>query len=315
MSSERDIRLLGSVPYQYVTKMGTRFIPIGSPSLAKRMNDFPTARATVVTGFPKDGKSTWLHQQALNAIDKGYKVLIIDGEHTQETLISDLYTKIIGHTPSAYVATPFNKRTVFEPKPQVLKMLTEWHKDNLIILSKYLSNVKFDNLDELFSLTKSVISTYDIDLIIWDNLMTLVEGTSAEKFDNQGRFMKRVTDLLKATNTHGILVAHPNKNLRPGDDMTLYDVLGSSDIVNLTDYLIQVKKNHSKECDSDPDGWVRLILNRPYGETIDIPMRFDTENRCLYECSISGEPIRYELNWRGSHEQRELAEAGFVNQL
>lgn len=313
--SEIDVRLLGSNPYKYITKGNTRFIPVGSPTIGKLTNDFPTGRTTVVTGFPKDGKSTWLHQMALNAVDKGYKVLLIDGEHGQENLISDLYTKVIGKTPNAYIRVDFNKRVVYEPKPTVLNMLKDWHKDNLIVFSKYLSSVSFDNLDELFSLTKSLIESYKIDLVIWDNLMTLVEGTSSEKFDNQGRFMKRATALLKATNTHGVLVAHPNKNLRPGDDMTLYDVLGSSDIVNLTDYLIQVKKNHSKSCDDDPDGWIRLILNRPYGDTQDVPVRFDKENRCLYEINSFGRAIKYEFNWRGKHEQTKLAEKGFVKQL
>lgn len=310
-----DVRMLSSNPYQYVTKSNTKFIPLGTTKLAEAMNDLPTGKMTVVTGYPKDGKSTWLHQMALTAVDKGCKVLIVDGEHRQEELISDLYTKVIANAPNSYMKVKYNKKYVLEPTLPTLKLLTDWHKDNLIIFSKYLSSLKFDNLDEIFSFTERVVKTYGIDLVIWDNLMTLVEGTQAEKFENQSRFMKRATDLLKSTNTHGILVAHPNKNVKPGERMTIYDVLGSSDIVNLTDYLIQVMRNHKKEFHSDIDGWVRLILNRPYGETLEVPMRYKAKSKSLFEMDKDGEPIEYEYGWLGEHEQTQLANAGFINQF
>lgn len=297
MVNVKALNDLYSSPYKGIIDSDTKFVPTGIKSLDYMTNDLPTKKITCVTGVPKEGKSTFLHRIALNAVDKGYKVLLIDGEHDQNDLINKLYTMAIGSSPNAFDMKTYNKAQVIVPRKDTIKLLREWHKDRLMIFTKYLAPMK--SLDQLFEFTKSIVNTFDIDLVIFDNLMTLIDGPSVEKIENQSRFMKRTCDLSKFNNCHCIVVAHPNKGAIQGEPMGIYDVLGSSDIVNLTDYLIQVMRSYSPR--DEADAYIRVLLNRPYGKNIgDIPLKYDRQSQSLFEMDTDGTANIYELNWQGN---------------
>jgi len=279
-----------------------RFIPTGIRTLDKAINDLATKEVTVVTGKTKEGKSTFIHRIMLNAIDKGYCVLLVDGEHNITFLINSLYRMVIGNSANTYTAIPYNKKKMVKPKYPVLEMITNWHKDKLHIFTKYLAPI--NTLEDLFDFTKTKVGLLKVDLVIFDNLMVLVDGTQAERTENQSRFMKRVTDLAKSSNVHCIVASHPNKEAKSTPLMNVYDVSGSSDIVNLTSNLIQVVRNFDES--KDYDGLIRLMLNRLYGDVVDIPTKFDKERRCLFEMNGLGDAITYDFNWQGKGKQIKL---------
>ena len=293
---------LYSTEYVSIFDSDSKYIPTGYPTLDKFMNDLPTKKVTVVTGVPKEGKSTFLHRIVLHAVDKGKRVLLIDGEHDRDTLINKLYHLVLGNEQNTYDRRKLNKMEFIEPKKHIIKMLREWHKDRLMIFNKYLS--PFKTLEDLFEFIDPLIGSKQIDLIVFDNLMMLVEGTSVEKTENQSRFLKRVCDLAKAKNAHCIVVAHPNKKAVAGEPMGIYDVLGASEIVNLVDYLIQIMRVYGDE--DEADAYARLILNRTRGRNIgDVPLKFDKMTESLYEMGISGKGILDKFNWKGKGNQIE----------
>jgi len=302
---QKDIRNPYYDKYEPISKGGTLFIPIGMPTLSKMTNDFETRRVTVITGPPKEGKSSVVHQIYLNSVDKGFGSVLLDGEHDQSWLLNTLYRKVIGVSPNTFTRVPYHKKYILEPTQAGLDMLMEWHKDRMTIISKYLMK-HIDTLDQLFTFIGDVVVKYKCKLLILDNLMTLVEGTQAEKNENQSRFVKRVCELAKSHNIHCIIVAHPNKGAIPGGDMGIYDVSGASEIVNLVDFLIHIKRNYEKNEEDEPDGWARLLLNRPWGEVGDVPLRFDTQRRTLYEMNGLGNAISYDFNWQGKGKQIQL---------
>lgn len=298
--SSLGIRNLYKDPYKRISESDVKFIPIGIPTAENFMNDLPTKKVTLMTGVPKEGKSTALHRIALNAVDKGYKVLLIDGEHDQDTLINKLYTMVIGNEAKYYDKVKYNKHEIIEPKPNVVDILREWHKDRLTVFSKYLA--PFDNLEDLHEFVQAYVDANDIDLVIFDNLMMLVNGTNVEKLENQSRFMKLTCDLAKGSNCHCIVVAHPNKAARQGEPMGIYDVLGNSEIINLIDYMVQIMRSYDET--EEAHGYFRLMLNRTIGEYIgDIPLYFDRTRRCYFEMGSLGRPIIQDFDWKGEGEQ------------
>ena len=294
---------LYNTPYKSIFDTNARFIPMGYPTVDNYTNDLPTGKVTVITGVPKEGKSTYLHRGVLHAIDKGYRVLLIDGEHERDALINKLYHIVLGNEPNTNISKKLNKMNYIEPKPHILEMLREWHKDRLMIFNKYLS--PFRTLEDLFSYVEPLVEKHKIDLVVYDNLMMLVDGPSSEKTENQSRFMKRVCDLSKAKNCHSIVVAHPNKGALAGQPMGLYDVLGASDIVNLVDYLIQIMRGYDDN--DNASAYCRIILNRTRGRNIgDIPLVFDKASESLLEMNTFGEPIMDRFNWKNKGTQKPL---------
>jgi len=295
MKHNKALTDLYSTPYRSVFDSDSKFVPTGYSTVDKFMNDLPTKKVTIITGVPKEGKSTFLHRAVLNAVDTGHRVLLVDGEHDRDALINKLYHTVLGNDPSTYTKRKLNKMDFIEPKKHTIEQLRRWHKDRLMIFNKYMS--PFKTLEELFGYVEPLVEQYKIDLVVFDNLMMLVDGPSVEKTENQSRFMKRVCDLAKFKNTHCVVVAHPNKGAKKGEPMGLYDVLGASDIVNLVDYLIQIMRIYD---DSDEaDAYARIILNRTRGRNIgDIPLKFDKATESLFEMDMHGNPVKYSFNWR-----------------
>lgn len=280
---------------------GVKFIPTGILGVDNILNDLATKEVTIVTGRTKEGKSTFVHRIALNAIDKGFSVLLVDGEHNQTFLINHLYRMVIGSTPNAYRKVIYNKKSMIVPKDYILVTLNEWHKDKLHIFTKYLADIK--SLDEMFEFTRMQARTFKADLIIWDNIMSLVDGTQAEKNENQRKFMQRAAEMAKEENVHCIVVAHPNKESKHEPKMNVYDVAGSSDIVNICTSMIQIMRNFDITDQEPYDGLARVMLNRLYGAVGEFPLKYDQEQRCLFEMNSFGEAIKKELNWMKRGEQ------------
>jgi len=140
-----------------------------------------------------------------NAIDKSNKVFCVSGEGDIEVFINDIYKTVIGRDKRNYNFIKDNKRVVKEPKPEILKLLQEWHKGKLVLFSKGESRLK--SMDELFSMLSMEIKLKRHNLVVIDNLMSLLTvSNSKDKNDAQGEFVQRCCDIAKAYNTHIIIV-------------------------------------------------------------------------------------------------------------
>ena len=131
----RYVRDLTLEPYNYLTKNDTKYIPTGFSS-DYLTDDLMSRKMSIVTGQSEEGKSVIVHRTMLNAINSGYKVLLVDGEYYQEELIRELYLKVIGNDKSLFDGVKPNKVWVKEPKRNILPLLQEWHKDKIYIISK-----------------------------------------------------------------------------------------------------------------------------------------------------------------------------------
>lgn len=296
-------------PYKGIDTSHYKFIPWGYKTLSDSVNHLMSGSLVVVTGRPSEGKSTFVHSVILNAIDKKKKVLLVDGEHHQNILLSNLCRKAIGNDSSLYNRKPFGTATVYDPKPHVLKLINEWMQD-LHICSKYKNDLSdFDNIFELF---QEYVKKEKIDLIVLDNLMSLVDSTQSEMNAKQSKFMKKCSSLAKAANIPIILIAHPNATANKGKKMDYYQISGTGDIPNLADVIIQIIKDPTNNLDEKiADGMIGILKNR-YGEKYDdILLAFDTDTYSLCEI-IDGTYGTIMYNWRNEGKQTGFRTGSFV---
>lgn len=277
-----------------------KFIPVGYNKLSNSINDLMSGTLMVITGRPSEGKSTLVHTILLNGIDKGYKGLLLDGEHPQEILLMDLFRKVIGNERGLYTKSKLNKLDVYTPKPLVQEKLDEWISD-LHICSKYENDLS--NFDNVFELFKLYVEKENIDFIIADNLMSLIDSTQSEMNANQSKFMKKCSSLAKSANIPIVIVAHPNGGAVQGKKMDYYQISGTSDIANLADVIIQVIKNPTNEGgEIIADGMLGILKNR-YGNCYDdILLAFDDDTHSL--CEQDGDTYNtIGYNWRNEGKQ------------
>lgn len=290
------MRDLDAVPYRGLQKQPGRYIPTGIETVDYALNDLAPGRTTLIAGRSNSGKTTFVRQVVANAIELGNKVFIVNGEGEQEAFINGLYQCVIGRNKQLYDLIKINKRWHKEPKKHVLAALQRWHSGKLKIFNKHES--KFKTTDELFELIDHEAKAGGHNLIVIDNLMSVLKATALEKNEAQADFMQRCCDLAKTHRTHVVIVLHPNKEYRPGTDLDMENISGSSDLYNKADGIIGVIREYKPETLAKGiDGHIKVLKNRYYPDLPSCDVHFDVETGLLCEIK-SGDVIGYNFNWQ-----------------
>lgn len=288
-------RDLDKSPYKGITRREGKYIPTGLKTIDEAINDLAPGCVTLITGRSNGGKTTFTRQVMANAINAGNKVYAISGEGDQETFINELYQCVIGKDKTRYTSVKINKKWHKEPLPDVLVALRKWHKGKLTLFNKGESHLK--NSNELFAMIEFELKMNRYNLIVIDNLMSILSAKAVEKNEAQADFMQRCHDLANCYRTHIILVLHPNKEYRKGMDMDFEQISGTSDLSNKADNILCVTREYdADEIAQGIDGKVTILKNRYYPNLDTCNLVFDIDTLQLME-KLGGEPIRYMFTW------------------
>lgn len=273
---------LDSNPYKELKTDGYKFIPTGIQSVDHAINDIQTKSVTLVTGRSNAGKSTFVNQIMGSAIDSGNKVYLVAGEGDPDKIINKFYMQLVGHDERFYDLKKFNIRWIKEPKRVVLKAIQDWHKGKLKMFVKSMSKYKTE--DQLFDMLKYKLDTEHYDLVILDNLMSLLTiSKSSEKNDLQAKFVERCHHLAKSTNSAIILVLHPNKTYSKGTEMDFEQIAGTSDISNKADVILNVIRVPDDDCNGVITSKIQIAKNRDWPELPTVDCNFDVDTNTYSE--------------------------------
>lgn len=277
------IRDLDRDPYRGLTELKGNYISTGLNTIDQALNDLAPGCVTLITGRANSGKSTLINQIIANAIGAKNKVLLITGEGIQELIINNLYRLIIGRDESLYEMKLINKKYFMEPKEDVLKRLAKWHHKKLAIFNK--TDSKLKTTEELFALVGDEVSRKEHNLIVIDNLMSILSVEKAtEKLERQSDFMQKCCDLAKEKMVHIILVVHPNKQVEKGSRMDFDQISGTQDLSNKADNIISVTRYYDAcNLNQGISGEIEVLKNRYFPELPTIKTYYDTKSGILAE--------------------------------
>jgi len=292
-----EIRDLDINPYNGITNAQNNFIPTGLPTIDYALNDLVGGMVTLVGGRNNGGKTTFCTQVIANAIDKGKKVLMINGEEKQEVLINKFYTSVIGRNAEYYEVVRVNKRYRKEPIASALVALMQWHENKLKMFTKENSTLK--TTDQLFELLGKEMKRSSHDIIVIDNLMSILTGVAdIEKNGKQAEFMQKCCDLAKHYNCHIVLVLHPNKTYRKGEEMESEQISGTSDLANKADNIITIIREYNEDVlSTGVNGWVQVQKNREYSDLPKVPIHFEESTGLLLEINDEEQYVAYNFKW------------------
>lgn len=258
----------------------TGYVPTGFESVDKCLNDLEPKRTTLITGPSFSGKTTFVRQVIANAIETNNKVLWIMGENEINDELRRLYEIVIGRKKESYDIVKENKRYMKLPKKEVLVALKKWQSGKLRILHK--TEAKLKNHTEMFELLEKELKTKKHNLIVVDNLMSVLSAKSFEKNEAQADFMQACCDLAKIYDTHIALVLHPRKGAETKHCIN-DDISGTLDVPNKADNIIWILRSTEDEKLDGIDGWIKITKNKKWGETETIKTYFDKETNSLSE--------------------------------
>lgn len=288
-------RDLEKTPYKGLQSKTGCYIPTGLPLIDYGLNDLAPGATTLITGRSNGGKSTLVRQIVANAIDKDNKIYLMSGEGDPETFLNEMYQSVVGRDKKYYDTIKINKRYRKEPKKEILEKLKQWHYKKLVMFNK--GDSKLKTINELIGMLEMEIKINNYNLVVIDNLMSILSVQASEKYEQQADFMQRLCDLAKAYSTHIILVLHPNKTYKKGEDMDFEQISGTSDLYNKADNIITVIREYKEEeIDKGVHGKVAVLKNRYFKDLPKVEIHFDEETGLLLEIQ-KGSIIGYNFKW------------------
>lgn len=190
------------------------------------------AELTLVTGISSHGKTQML-MQWINQLSKDSKCLLMSMEMRPEISIARLTKIALGRNT-----------TGSPPTEKFIRDYCNEKKEQIYIYDQQQETTSADIFASLIY-AKEVL---DCKFAVIDSLMTISDvGESDQGYNEQKKFINKLSVLCKALDIHIFLVAHLRKvtdELQAPDAQAIY---GSSNIRNLTDNILMVYRNKLKE--------------------------------------------------------------------
>jgi twinkle protein len=185
---------------------------------------FRPAEVTVWTGETSAGKSTFLNYVMLSAISEHLPCYIASFEAKVETTVIKLLRTMLSGNPAP---------------EQARKLVMNY--GSYIALCDVVGYIKPDLLMEQMQFC---FQRYGTQHYFIDSFMR-IEGLE-EEYDQQGKFLNRLQEFAKSTDTHIHLVCH-TKKIKEGERPGKQDIKGSSLIANNADNIASIRRNREKD--------------------------------------------------------------------
>lgn len=241
-------------------------------NLDKMIGGFCMGELSVWTGKSGQGKSTFLSQLLLNAINEGYKVCAYSGELINEQFQHWLMLQACGKWHLTEEYDEIKQKNVLVPEPTAIEKIKNWLKGNI-----FLYNNEFTGRDNnIIDVFKTAYKKYGCTVFLVDNLMTAKYnndgGNSANYYVQQSNFVGELVRFAKMYDVHVHLVAHPKKS---SGELTKEDISGTLDISNRADNTFSVSRD-----DENGLTLVRILKNRSDGiQNLQVAFKFEPETK------------------------------------
>ncbi len=183
----------------------------------------------ILSGTPGSGKSTFLSQFMAQAMDHGYKVWSYSRELPAWQFKNWMLYCISG-CDHLEEKTDTLGRIYWKVPSEVKAKVNEYYRDMLVLY-------KDDAANDRESIQKSMIDSarkYGTKLFVLDNLMMIDIGANENnKNEKQTEFTNWLIRFSLQYNVCVFLVVHPNKTQNVEENIGMYAISGTSNIINL----------------------------------------------------------------------------------
>ena len=209
---------------------------IGQEIIDKQIT-WETGRLAIVTGIPASGKSEFVDYIVCKLnITQGWKAAFFTPEnYPLKFHYTKLFEKIIG-----------KKFSIKSTSELEWDMAYEYIKDNFF----YVLNEEDFSVKSILESAKILVRTRGVKVIVIDPYNKLEHKYTDSETQYISRFLDELINFAKFNDVLVFLVAHPKKMAKTNGKIevpSLYDISGSANFYNKTDYGITVHRNTDSE--------------------------------------------------------------------
>lgn len=236
LTKEQKEELLGKTPqqplyykfgdYQYNTNSKERVLS-GIYNLDGLINGFELGCITIWTGGTNAGKTTVMTMITKQTIEQNEKVFYFNGEQTKDDFKNNLYKQSVER--KHIYSKQYKESNVFDyyVSQTEVPRLNRVYGENLIVYN----NEAKRTIDFLLQAMEEVRVQYGVRVFMLDNFMQIDTETNDE-YREQKDIMEKLRTFAVNKNVHIHLVVHQKKTDKTNPRITIYDVFGSSNLVN-----------------------------------------------------------------------------------
>lgn len=235
-------------------------IKTGIVELDKLIGGLYFGQVVLLTGKRGEGKSTFLSQLNLEAINQGYSSFLYSGELADYHVKSWMDLQAAGKD-NIQIHTDEYGQPIYSLSDQVIKQINDWYSDKAYIYDNNALNSDASEFESLIKTIESSIQRYDIRFVCIDNLMTAMDVIPGDDlYQAQSNFVKQLKQVAVKYDVVIVLVAHPRKTK---EAISNDDVSGSSDITNRVDVVLSYSRDNTE---SPNDSRLSVLKNRLTGK-------------------------------------------------
>lgn len=244
---------------------------------------------TIVSGQPGSGKSSLLTQLACNSLNNDISTWLFSGElpnGVEKSWFNYIFAGPRNITDAiSRRGNPYKKISTTTLAEINKTYKGRWH----------IYRDDYDNtLDKLIASMTDTVRKYGARCLILDNFMCIDTETSEEELRSQTDTIKKLIEFAKKYQVAVILVCHPRK-MDAGTNVGIYDIAGTSNIVNLAHRTIGLRRVTDVERENAAkysekrrqllkyDVIVTVVKDRMFGrQNIDVGLYYDPASRRFF---------------------------------
>ena len=244
---------------------------------------------TIVSGQPGSGKSSLLTQLACNSLDNDIGTWLFSGElpnGVEKSWFNYIFAGPRNITDAiSRRGNPYKKISTTTLAEINKTYKGRWH----------IYRDDYDNtLDKLIASMTDTVRKYGARCLVLDNFMCIDTETSEEELRSQTDTIKKLIEFAKKYQVAVILVCHPRK-MDAGTNVGIYDIAGTSNIVNLAHRTIGLRRVTDAERENAAkysekrrqllkyDVIVTIVKDRMFGrQNIDVGLYYDPASRRFF---------------------------------
>ncbi len=240
---------------------------------------------SVLSGRPASGKTSLIDQIIANTIDDGESVFLFSKE-MPERMSTNWFNFILAgrRNLAEKVSNDGEKYHVvpFETK----KKIQEYYRRKLYIYK----DTEPNDINSVMKSMEDCVRKYGVKLLVLDNLMMLdLSCSEAEKNTAQTNLVNDLIKFASKFNVAIILVAHPRKTQAMNTDIEMYDIAGSSNIINLAMRSIGLRRVSKKEQEDEKNPFrkynvvLTIMKDRLLGKSdVQMGLYYDVKSRRFF---------------------------------
>lgn len=240
---------------------------------------------TVLSGRPSSGKTSIIDQIIAQTMDGNNSAFLFSKEMPERMSANWFNAILAGRRNMVEMVSKEGKKFSVVPY-STQKQMQKFYEKKLFI---YRDNEPND-VESVMKSAEECVRKYGCKLIVLDNLMMIdLNCSESDKNTAQTNLMNMLIKFAAKFNVAVVLIAHPRKTQDMNSDIEMYDISGTSNIINLAMRSIGLRRVSKKEKADQKSKWkdydvvLTVIKDRLLGKTdFQVGLWYDIVSRRFY---------------------------------